>query len=660
MKPLPLFIALLTALVITTGCHTEKKSEKSSKTGQGPLRITYNNPGAVTDLAVGLWANPLPFDYDKDGDLDLVVSCKDKPYNGLYFFENPGGSKLPVFKPAKRLGPAVKNIQVSYVDGKARFLVPGREILDISDSTHKEVIDLFPADTLEKGFTRIRMRQWKYVDYDGDGDPDIVVGLSDWADYGWDNAFDKSGKWTRGPLHGYIYYLENVNGKYTLKGRLQAGGKDIDVYGSPSPNFADYDHDGDLDLICGEFVDKMTWFENTGTRKKPVYAKGRFLKNESGIIKMDLEMIRPVAVDWDGDGDTDLVVGDEDGRVALVENTGEVKDHMPVFKSPVYFSQEAHYVKFGALATPYSTDWDDDGDEDIISGNSAGYIGFIENLDGGNPPKWAPPKYLKADGKVIRIMAGYNGSIQGPCEEKWGYTTLSVADWNGDGLKDILVNSIWGKVIWFENTGTKGKPELALARPVRVKWEGKTPKPEWNWWNPQKNTLVTQWRTIPYAIDWNKDGLMDLIMLDTEGYLSYFERMKIDEDLWLRPGQRIFYGLGHSVYDNQHRVQDSISGPLRLSYKKFGSSGRVKFCIADWNLDKKADLLINSRNIALMLNEKSENGKIYFKDAGLLMKLRLAGHTTCPTIVDWNKDGIPDLLTGAEDGHFYYLRNPNE
>ena len=653
--------AVVAALSLTMfSCHNKKKAPAGSLPEGNPIRIQYNNPGAVTDLAVGLWANPLPADYDGDGDLDLLVSCKDTPYNGLYLFENPGGSKMPVFRAARRLGPAIRNIQVSYIDGKAHFLVPGKEILDISDSTQSDVRDLFPADTLEKLFQHIRMRQWKYVDYDGDGDADIVAGISDWTDYGWDNAFDSTGKWTRGPLHGYVYYLENDNGTYRLRGRLKAGGKDIDVYGSPSPNFADYDHDGDLDLICGEFVDKMTWFENTGTRTRPVYAAGRYLANEQGVIKMDLEMIRPVAVDWDGDGDTDLVVGDEDGRVALVENTGTVKDHMPVFVSPVYFRQMAHYVKFGALATPFSTDWDDDGDEDIITGNSAGYIGFIENLDGGNPPKWAPPRYLKADGRVIRIMAGYNGSIQGPCEEKWGYTTLSVADWNGDGLKDILVNSIWGKVIWFENKGTRGKPALAGAQPVKVKWKGETPKPEWNWWNPEKNTLVTQWRTLPYATDWNKDGLMDLIMLDHEGYLSYFERMKTGGELWLKPGRRIFCGLGHSTYDNQHRAQDSVSGPLQLSCKKYGSSGRVKFCIADWDVDKKPDLLINSRNVALMLNEKNEDGRVCFRDAGLLMKTRLAGHTTCPTNVDWDKNGIPDLLTGAEDGHFYYLKNPNK
>ena len=28
------------------------------------------------------------------------------------------------------------------------------------------------------------------------------------------------------------------------------------------------------------------------------------------------------------------------------------------------------------------------------------------------------------------------------------------------------------------------------------------------------------------------------------------------------------------------------------------------------------------------------------------------------TIVDWDRDNVPDLLIGAEDGFLYYLKNP--
>ncbi len=88
-------------------------------------RIKYNNPILTVDLGVGLWAWPLPMDYDNDGDHDMVVSCPDKPYNGTYFFENTSGNiKLPVFKPAVRIGIGHKNIRPSYLDGKVCLLLP--------------------------------------------------------------------------------------------------------------------------------------------------------------------------------------------------------------------------------------------------------------------------------------------------------------------------------------------------------------------------------------------------------------------------------------------------------------------------------------------------------------------------------------------------------
>ncbi|WP_256009871.1 FG-GAP repeat domain-containing protein [Desertivirga xinjiangensis] len=652
VRGLGVFLAMIVSLTATA----QKNEDTDFKI------LKYNNPGLVVDLGVGLWAWPLPMDYDNDGDLDLLVSSQGKPFNGIYLFENKTGGTKPVFAKPLWLGKSIKDIQISFIADKPRFTVPGAELLNFKQTFAKQKKPLFPADSIMKDIKgRNRFNQWKLVDYDNDGDEDIAVGVDDWIDYGWDNAYDKNGNWTNGPLHGYVYLIENKNGKYVNTGRIKAGGADLDVYGAPTPNFADFDGDGDLDLICGEFLDKFNWFENIGTREKPVYAKGKHLANSAGLVTMDLEMIIPVAIDWTKDGHVDLVVGDEDGRVALVENTGKVIKGMPQFLSPVYFQQEADNVKFGALATPYSVDWDTDGDEDIICGNSAGYISFIENL-GMNQgmPKWAAPKLLKSEGKVIRIQAGKNASIQGPAEAKWGYTTLSVADWDADGLKDIIVNSIWGKVVWYKNIGTKNAPKLGKEAQVNVDWgQAGIPKPSWNWWDPEPKALVTQWRTTPFAMDWNKDGLTDLIMLDTAGYLSYFERFKKGAELLLKPGARIFKAENVSGFNQKHVITDSVPGFLRLNDGKFGQSGRRKFSIADWDNDGKPDILVNSLNATVMKNTGTVNGLVQVKNQQPLAKMVLAGHDTSPTVVDWNKDGVPDLLVGAEDGHFYYLNNPS-
>ena len=47
------------------------------------VRLKYNNSDLIVDLGVGLWANPIPVDWDLDGDTDLLVSTTDKPSNGL-------------------------------------------------------------------------------------------------------------------------------------------------------------------------------------------------------------------------------------------------------------------------------------------------------------------------------------------------------------------------------------------------------------------------------------------------------------------------------------------------------------------------------------------------------------------------------------------------
>ena len=629
--------------------------------------LPYNHPGLAVDLGVGLWAWPIPCDADGDGDYDLIVSCPDKPSNGIWLFENTTGdtadNKFPIFAPARRLSHAVHYVMPSYIDGKLRVLTPGYEYPDFLQTGLEQRVKL-PVEpnfyrwegTQSKG-PKVRHNQWRMVDYDGDGLIDLVVGIEDWSHYGWDDAWNSEGEWTNGPLRGFVFWLRNqgTNARpvYDDPVKIHAEGKPIDVYGCPSPNFADFDGDGDLDLLCGEFLDGFTYFENIGTRTAPRYAAGRRLLDASGQpLVMDLQMIVPIAFDWDRDGDLDLIVGDEDGRVALLENTGELSaDRTPVFAAPRYFQQQAESLKSGALATPVGFDWDGDGDFDLLVGNTAGYIEYFENLSGPGveQPRWAAPVRLEVDGEPFRVLAGPNGSIQGPAEAKWGYTTLTVADWDGDGLPDIIYNSIWGRVEWLKNRGPRQHPRLAPPQPIEVAWTDTVPKPAWTWWEPEGNALVTQWRTTPLAIDWNQNGLTDLIMLDHEGYLAFYERQRQGDELILLPPQRIFY-------------QQNAKGKktwLQLNNKQAGGSGRRKLCLVDWDGDGKIDLLVNSTNANFYQQVESEAGTVSFIDRGPISSRNIQGHTTSPTVVDFNNNGQPDFLGGAEDGRLYYLRNPN-
>jgi len=644
-----IFLILLLILKINFIIHAQP--------AKGNL-LKYNQMDLIVDLGVGLWGSPIPVDYDGDGLIDIIMVCPDTPYRGLYFYKNIGTLKEPLFAVSLQISEkAIKNTQASFVNNKLRVISAGVEYSNFTEklfeAPNKISVDVSPGDN----FTRIRSNIWSYVDFDNDGDQDIIAGVDDWGEYGWDNAYDKNGNWTNGPLRGFVFLLENQNGEYINRGKILAGGKALETFGAPGPSMADFDRDGKPDIICGEFIDKLSWYKNIGTRSNPVFSKGRFLLDAKGdTIRLHVQMITPVSVDFDKDGNIDLLVGDEDGSVAFIRNTGRVKNEMPVFESLVYLKQKADNIKFGALSTPFNADWDGDGKDDIISGNSAGNICFIKNVDGKASPKWNAPVLLKADGKEIRIMAGRNGSIQGPAEEKWGYTTLSVADWDNDGKKDIIVNSIWGKIIWYKNTGDLFNLEGPFN--VKVDWEDKpVPKPEWNWWNPGKTDLVTQWRTTPYATDWNKDGLTDLIMLDHEGYLTFYERFEKNGELWLKPGKHIFYIREEPGKDAMDSASITGAKALRLSTGIAGKSGRIKFCLVDWNRDGNIDLMVSSSNTCYYENIRQTGDTIYFKNKGDISTLKLAGHTTSPTPVDWDKDGVFDILTGAEDGHYYLLKN---
>lgn len=154
---------------------------------------------------------------------------------------------------------------------------------------------------------------------------------------------------------------------------------------------------------------------------------------------------------------------------------------------------------------------------------------------------------------------------------------------------------IWGKIMLYRNVGTKTAPRLAVGEPLTVAWPGATPKPSWVWWTPEPGTLVTQWRTTPQLTGWNQDGLLDLVMLDQEGYLAFFERRKqADGQLELLPPQQVFWGEGISEYDGGGRPRNEVSGLLRMNGRDAGGNGRRTFTFHDWDRDGELDLLVNS------------------------------------------------------------------
>lgn len=153
---------------------------------------------------------------------------------------------------------------------------------------------------------------------------------------------------------------------------------------------------------------------------------------------------------------------------------------------------ERPIVITGMASAAHATDWDDDGDYDLIIGNIRGYVYLIPNE--GTPESYAFGKeqQLRAGGSLISVGRG-----AGPF----------TADWDGDGDLDLLVGADDGSVSLYRNTGDPKSPELASAVrlvPPGEKTSSRQPPEEVCRGNRSKICVT----------DWNDDGLLDLLVGD--------------------------------------------------------------------------------------------------------------------------------------------------
>lgn len=667
----------------------------TSETNTGNMnRIPYNNEDLIVDLDGVFFPRPIFADVNGDGYVDMYAACVGSNIPGvMVFYADENTQENYTYSKGYRLNSTKYwPLFPSYTYNEDHTLASTTVLVEsvaypdfLNTFTNGTAIDyakdviwpLMNKETYNRDQTL-----YSLTDYNGDGKRDLICGLFDRSAYGWDDAYDENGVWTNERMHGWVMWAENIgteeNPVFSGTANVVCINGDsnnpVDNFGKPYPNFADFDHDGDLDLICGNFINDITYYQNIGTATEPVYASGVLPMINGKAIETEQVLGMVEAYDWDCDGWMDLITSQEDGKIAFWRHSGNFEaDGTPIFEDARYFQQPADNLDSGVISSPYSLDWDNDGDEDLFVGDAAGFFYFIENItiDGAYTyrgdevaslsedeliaqlvdPSWAAPVHLTdPDGNILRIVAGPNGSVQGPGEELWGYVTISMGDWDGDGDMDIIANSIWGKIVWLENLNAKGGHQLdrMFSAPQTVQVNDETPdKPSWTWWDPEPYELATQHRSTPFMIDWNGDGLQDIIMVDSEGCLAYYER---NANGMVEPPAYIF-----GTYNGANKFQ--------ITSQTKGMSGRVRLTMTDWDMDGDLDLIwyVNSgNNVRYSENKGQDNSGIWrFQHHGLISDVVLGGHETSPAVCDWNRDGAPDLIIGGE-AHYYYYVNPNE
>jgi len=210
----------------------------------------------------------------------------------------------------------------------------------------------------------------------------------------------------------------------------------------------DYDADGDLDILSGSYTGEVYLFERGESGR---FAQGRFLTVSDGSPLNCSTSITPEAVDMDGDGDLDLVIGSRTSGVFVITNQGTRQVPAWSTKSTKLTTVTGKRVK-GSNA--HHADWDGDGLRDLVVGSEWGEAAWYRNVGSNNKPKYGDRTVLIPRRKFVEIDAGTTPTDPG------SRTKVHVTDYNGDGRVDLLV----GDVQWHWKTLTPLTPEKKLEK----------------------------------------------------------------------------------------------------------------------------------------------------------------------------------------------------
>lgn len=605
------------------------------------LRYNAGEPRPITVIYVtGL------VDMDGDGKRDLVgvwnyAHRPGTPWGGCVYFPRVGSVDEFRFGDMERIpslpGPVYGTFAVVDLDddGLPDFVHTDRnsETADFFLNRGKPVAD--EADVFEPtGSVDRQGGDWspvRCVDLDGDGTRDLLFGK--WRIY-------SEGAIAEGAGSCIFVPNQNPNGWPFRPGDAQP----IRLDGI-QPDFLDVDRDGLLDVVClvpdpnGKSLSSFLvgWQRNLGG-SSPTFSDVEILEEVSSVA-------------WRPTGLAAVRDGPRQGILLVTRNWQrteffELKDRNQGSSRFGFFAvatSESAVISASDQAAPFVCDWDDDGDQDLLVGGGYGWPQIIINEGTDTLPAYAEQRLIMADGQPIHLL---RNEILGPpaCWHNMGYLFPSFVDWDSDGLRDLMLPNETNRILWFRNTGTRSQPAFGACSQILV--DGFPDSPELRTATadlvarspnvyPKDTSQPFDWRSGAAFIDFNEDGLMDLIAPD-----------------WNKES----LGLFLRYRDTDGRLRLKRERTLKTREGKAFTGRRVN--AVDWDGDGHFDIVYSRAN-----NDRSKDTIFLARNAGTNANpvfepeqplrafgrpIHITRHGPHPWVGDFDGDGKPDLLCYVE------------
>lgn len=215
--------------------------------------------------------------------------------------------------------------------------------------------------------------------------------------------------------------------------------------GSMGPQWIDFNDDGLLDLLVSketaEDVLSLDLYLNNGSASAPSFASAIAIEGDSGSFSLPSEIASPPYIhDWNGDGELDLLVALNDGRIQLWTNVNT--NEQPIFSLPRFlnYQSENGLSEIDLVSNAISmTDVNGDARPDLLVGTSDGEVMFFPDQAQSGKPSLTAPQPLKVQDQDLVVSS---------------IAAIETADLNSDGKPDLLIITVEGRLLFYPNIGS--------------------------------------------------------------------------------------------------------------------------------------------------------------------------------------------------------------